>query len=271
MWNNTWHYGSLAGKIYAPIRFWRARQVFKYADAVLYVTSQFLQKRYPTLGLSDQASDVQIDPPDPAFLESRLKRIENMEARAPLTFGIIGPVHHTHKGIDTAMTALARWSKETETKGVGRSFSLRILGRGDPSAMTALANDLGIENAVFFDGLRPSNEVKNWLDDLDIYLQPSRTEGLPRATLEAMSRALPVITSDAGDMPSLIDPRYVHHRANAHDLAETLKDMCRDQITMAEQAKINFETIKTQYHPDTLKSRRDAFWDSFIDLVKNKF
>jgi glycosyltransferase involved in cell wall biosynthesis len=265
MWNNTWHYGSILGKLYAPLRYLRARRVFKHSDAVLYVTSQFLQSRYPTNGLSDHASDVQIDPPNADILQSRLDRITASPETTPLKIGIIGPVHHTHKGIDTAITALAQWHKTTK-----RGFKLHILGRGNPQTVQGLADGLNIGSHMSFDGLRPADQVKDWLDDLNLYLQPSRTEGLPRATLEAMSRALPVIVSDAGDMPSLIDPHYVHRRGQAEDLQTKIENMAADHTTMTEQAEKNFKKIEAEYHPNTLKTRREAFWDQFIEIVKTR-
>lgn len=263
MWNNTWHYGSLLGKFYAPLRYFRARKVFKHADAVLYVTSQFLQNRYPTDGLNDHASDVKIDPPDDDILKERLKRIQNLTETTPLTFGIIGPVHHTHKGIDTAIIALSRWYKNSR-----RDFKLHILGRGNPHVLQTLAERLDIGDKISFDGLRPADEVKDWLDTLDIYLQPSRTEGLPRATLEAMSRALPVMTSNAGDMPSLIDPAFVHRRGHPCDLHPMIAQFTSDPKIMAKQAEKNFRTIESEYHPETLKTRRENFWDQFIEIVR---
>lgn len=42
------------------------------------------------------------------------------------------------------------------------------------------------------------NDVFSWFDDLDIYIHPSKQEGLCRAIIEAMSRACPIIAADAG-------------------------------------------------------------------------
>lgn len=261
MWNNTWHYGSILGKVYAPLRYYNARKVFRGSDAVLYVTENFLQSRYPTLGIHDHASDVKLDPPDDVMLQERLKRIQKYNDTHRYKIGIIGPVHHNHKGIDNAIKALAL-SKIR--------FNLHILGRGDPKAMQSLADEHNIGKHINFDGLLPQDQVKNWLDSLDIYLQPSRTEGLPRATLEAMSRALPTIVSDAGDLPSIIAPEYVHKRHDVQGLSTLLVQLALNQTLMLEQAQKNFETIRKDFHPETLKARRDAFWQKFMDIVKQR-
>ncbi len=259
MWNNTWHYGSPLGKIYAPLRYLNAKRVFQGADAVLYVTESFLQNRYPTHGIQDHASDVKLDPPDESVLDKRLERISRYKDNHVFKIGIIGPVHHNHKGIDNAIKALA---------DSGIHFDLHILGRGDPANMQHLADSLNVGKHIHFDGLLPQNQVKNWLDSLDIYLQPSRTEGLPRATLEAMSRAIPTITSDAGDLPSIIEAGFVHKRHDINDLKYLLQTMTSNKKIMAQQATRNFQTIKTDFHPETLKSRREAFWNKFIEITK---
>lgn len=261
MWNNTWHYGSLLGKIYAPLRYINAKRVYRGSDAVLYVTEKFLQGRYPTSGIHDHASDVKLDLPDEIVLSNRLDRIENYTQDHVFQVGIIGPVHHNHKGIDNALKALAQ---------SGIKFDLHILGRGDPTNMQALADSLNVGSHIHFDGLMPQDQVKNWLDTLDIYLQPSRTEGLPRATLEAMSRALPTIVSDAGDLPSIIDAKFVHNRHDIKALSNLLRVMVEDGGAMAEQARRNFETIGRGFHPDALKKRREAFWQKFVEIVKQR-
>lgn len=264
MWNNTWHYDTMAGKLYAPFRYRNAQRTFKRADAVIYVTQDFLQKRYPTDGFTASASDVKLPPPDDSVLQARLERIREYEPDHVWKIGIIGPVHHAQKGIDTAIKALARWRKKT-----GTDFRLHILGRGDPFRLQALAKRCGLKENVIFDGTLAHENVAAWLDALDLYLQPSRTEALPRATLEAMSRALPVIASNAGDLPFLIDPHFIHRRADAKSLAEKIAQLTADPRRMAGQARQNFDTVKTRFHPAALNAERAAFWQKFYEMVSN--
>ncbi len=262
MWNNTWHYGTAAGKLYAPFRYRNARRTFKGADAVIYVTQDFLQRRYPTNGFTASASDVKLPPPDEKILQARLERIRKYEPGHVWKIGIIAPVHHAQKGIDTAIIALARLRKKS-----GPDFRLHILGRGEPSRLQALARRCGLSEHVIFEGTLPHDKVADWLDTLDLYLQPSRTEALPRAALEAMSRALPVIASDAGDLPYLIDPHFIHRRSDTKSLAEKIALLTADPRRMAGQARQNFDTVKTRFHPEVLAAQRTAFWKHFYDIV----
>jgi len=59
--DELWFYGSMKAKLYAPYRFLKQRQLARQSDAVIYVSQDFLQKRYPTRApLIARASNVQI-------------------------------------------------------------------------------------------------------------------------------------------------------------------------------------------------------------------
>ncbi|TOE31440.1 hypothetical protein CGJ45_25020, partial [Vibrio parahaemolyticus] len=52
-------------------------------------------------------------------------------------------------------------------------------------------------------------DVYRCLDDSHIFIQPSRSEGLPRALIEAMAYSLPSITSNLPCFLELIDHDYI--------------------------------------------------------------
>ncbi len=183
-WDQLWNYGTLQGKIYAPIHAYRMRQVVARSPFTLYVTREFLQNRYPARGVTAAVSNVDIAWPDPAVVEGRLRRI--CSSQRPLEIGLIGSIKHKYKGLSTAIEGLAR------VKDRLPEFQFRVLGQGDPRPWQMHAERYGIGDRLRFDGLLPSGQpVLDWLDRIDIYVQPSFQEGLPRALVEAMSSGLP--------------------------------------------------------------------------------
>lgn len=87
------------------------------------------------------------------------------------------------------------------------SVHLHIVGSG-PSAdqLEQLAGQLGVTDAVTFHGFVPKGpDLWAHFDNADIFVLPSRTEGLPRVVAEAMARGLPVVTTAVGGLPELID------------------------------------------------------------------
>jgi glycosyltransferase involved in cell wall biosynthesis len=66
-----------------------------------------------------------------------------------------------------------------------------------------LVESLGIGSAFTFTGFR--NDVANILQELDIFVLTSRTEGLGTSLIDAMYNALPVVASRAGGIPELVE------------------------------------------------------------------
>ena len=75
-WDSLWNH-SMKGKVLAPKMRDDMRRVMRNASYAVYVTSEFLQGRYPTNGKSAAISDVELQPIDNDILEKRLKKIRS--------------------------------------------------------------------------------------------------------------------------------------------------------------------------------------------------
>ena len=78
-----------------------------------------------------------------------------------------------------------------------------IAGRGEQEAsLRRLAAELGLCERVHLLGLR--DDVETVLAAADLFVQPSRSEGLPLAVLEAMASGLPVVATRVGGIPEAV-------------------------------------------------------------------
>ena len=257
--DHTWFHGSWIGNLYAPIKYLRARHMVAHADQVIYVTQRFLQKRYPAQGRIEFASNVEITAPPDSVLHHRLKRIAKQPST--LKIGLIGNYGNALKGLDIALDVLGRLKAE------GYDFHLHVLGSGDAARWQRDIDRLSLYDHVHFDGSFPGgDQVMQWLDDLDLYIQPSRHEGLPRAVIEAMSRALPCLISNAGGADELLDPYCIHKKGSADQLYYQLKGIWSDWSWQTEQAENNFLRAK-DYTAEVLKPKREAFWQQFLSKL----
>lgn len=259
-WDALWNYGTWQGKVYAPISWWKTRRVVRRAPFVLYVTQEFLQRRYPTKGRSVGCSDVELPELDPAVLESRLGRVS--AAGTPFRIGTIAALTVRFKGIQTALEALGRIQESLP------AFELHVLGAGDQAPWRQLAAEHGLEAQTHFDGTLPPGEpVREWLDALDLYIQPSFQEGLPRGLVEALSRACPALGSTAGGIPELLEPDCLHRPGDAERLGALIATASADLDWQAAQARRNFE-VAGRYTKEELDRVRAGFWDEFARSVR---
>lgn len=81
---------------------------------------------------------------------------------------------------------------------------LAVLGDGDQrDLLEALAHDLGVGKRVHFTGWW--HDVPGAVSDLDVVVLSSRNEGTPVALIEASAGARPVVATDVGGVPSVVE------------------------------------------------------------------
>lgn len=249
-WDSIWNYGTWKGRAFAPVAWWETRRLLRRAPFALYVTERFLQRRYPSRHVTIGVSDVEIELANAEVLERRQQQLMARED-ASLVIGTIAALI-PFKGLDTAFEALASVP----------AASLRVLGAGDPQPYREAAGRVGVRDRVFFDGTRPAGgPVREWLDDIDVYIQPSRQEGLPRGMVEAMSRGCPALGSTAGGIPELLDADCLHRPGDAPALAKLL-ERALDPDWRRSQSARNVE-VAARYQPAVLDERRRVFWRQF--------
>ena len=114
---------------------------------------------------------------------------------------------------------------------------------------------------VKFIGSLEHNQIFTWLDNIDIYVQPSKLEGLCRAVIEALSRACPCILSDAGGNVELIDNKYIFKKKNILDFIDKLNKLNKQE--MKKQAINNFNKAK-EFSDKKLNEKREEFYSDFL-------
>ncbi|HHX24275.1 MAG TPA: glycosyltransferase family 4 protein [Thermoanaerobacterales bacterium] len=254
-WNHSWK-----GKLFAPFMWYVTKKMVKNAPYVLYVTNDFLQRRYPSTGRTINCSDVALPTLDESVLDARLQKIKQMTKNKPVVIGTTAAVDVRYKGQEYVIQAIAELNKQ------GYNFEYRLVGGGDKTYLQSIAENYGVADKVIFEGSIPHEKVFDYLDSIDIYVQPSKTEGLPRALIEAMSRGCPCIGSKAGGIPELLDTPFIFNSGNVQELANILASF--DTEKMIKQAKRNFEFSK-EYAKEVIETRRNEFFKQFAESVKN--
>lgn len=258
-WDSLWNH-SIKGKVLAPVEWLKFRRTMAMAPYAVYVTSEFLQHRYPTKGKQAAISDVELQPMEDRILEQRLAKIETKEGTYKL--GTAGALQVAYKGQRFVIEALAKLKAQGIT-----NFEYHLAGGGDNTALKELAKTLKVEDQVIFEGVLPHDEMFAWLDEMDVYLQPSTVESMPRALIEAMSRGLPAFATRVGGMTELLGMDCIFEKGEVDKIADNLVSLNPEK--MKAMAKKNFNRAKT-FQKDRLEKERYAFYAAFAKDAKGE-
>lgn len=249
---------SVIRRLYAPVIYRKIKRAIRNCPYGLYVSRDYLQGKYPIKGKMCGCSDVVLEKSDDAVLQKRFEKIDNMKNGDTVKLALIGFYQGNGKGVDTAIRALAQ---------LPDNYELSVLGNGTEKSRNdwyAYAKERGVdENRLHFPPPLPSaNEVLLWLDGYDFFVLPTRSEGLGRCIVEAMSRGCPSLATDICTMPELLPEECRFSLDDDKTLARYIAEYSRDKSKMKELAKKHFEKAK-EYDFDILKQRRNEFLIDF--------
>jgi glycosyltransferase involved in cell wall biosynthesis len=224
------------------------------ACAVTYVTRSALQRRYPPGpgAFATYFSDAEL--PDDCFADA--PRVVDGSGR-PLTLIMVGSLDHLYKAPDVLILAVHACIQE------GLNLRLILVGDGkERGGLEARVGELGLAARILFAGQLPAGEaVRARLDQADLFVLPSRQEGLPRAMIEAMARALPCIGSTVGGIPELLAPEDLVPPNEVGALAQKLREVLTDPGRLERMSARNLERSR-DYQEETLRARRIPFYQA---------
>jgi len=252
-WEGYNNHRNPLGKILAPFIFNSTKRRVKNCNFVLYVTEKFLQERYPSKGASYSCSDVILPHNDDKVLEKNLEKIKKFNKKN-FTMCTLGNVNLKYKGHIYAFKAI----KDLKKKNINITYYLA--GGGNQKYLKKMASKLGIENQIFFLGSLTHEEVFNLLDTIDVYIQPSLTEGLPRALVEAISRGCLCLGSDVGGIPELLDKNCLFKKKSSKSISSIL-------MKLENVEKICIENYKKSKKFEKLKldAKRNKIYNNFFN------
>ncbi len=255
------------GAVKHPLRSWfrwlftrRLRRQCGNASAAAYVTEHSLQQRYPAPRAALVTHYSSIDLPTSALVPAA-RAVD--AARHACTLLTVGSLAQLYKAPDVLIDAVAAC--------IQAGLDLRLVIVGDGKHRPELEQRvklLGLGQRVSFVGQLPAGEaVRAHLDQADLFVLPSRTEGLPRAMIEAMARGLPCVGSRVGGIPELLPPEDLVPPNNVAALAQKIRQVVADPQRMAQMGARNLETA-TRYQEDVLRERQITFYRHVKDQTE---
>lgn len=230
------------------------------ACAAAYVTAHTLQQRYPIAQSIPSFAASSIELPDHAFIHQPRHFADRP---VPLRVVCVGTMSQKYKGQDVLLRAVARCRD-------GGATQVQVCFVGDGrfrSEFEQLTASLGLSGQVRFTGHLAGREaVIAELDAADTCIMPSRTEGLPRALIEAMARGLPCLGTRVGGIPELLEEDALIPTDNHQALAHAIVTKLGDPMWLTASAARNLTVART-YHQDLLHERRTRFYQAVHDAT----
>jgi glycosyltransferase involved in cell wall biosynthesis len=201
-----------------PARLRRTAEALTSADAVI-VVSHHLAERAVALGVDPARTRVIRNGIDSIVFHPSPKAAArahlgiNGDAPLILFAGNLVPV----KGLDVFIDALAKVAHS------GAPFQCAIIGNGPlKAALSAQAESLGLADRIRFIGARPLDELARWYHASDLFVLPSRSEGMPNVLFEAAACGTPFIATSVGGIPEFAHPESLVAPGDSAALAQRI-------------------------------------------------
>ncbi len=126
------------------------------------------------------------------------------------------------KGVPYLLRSLAKLAESR------RDFVLDVVGEGPRrSDYHALAHRLGIADLVAFHGLQPKERIAELMRESSFFVLPSLCENQPVVLIESMTSGLPVVATDVGGVPEIVDDAFgmLVPPADSDALGEAIEQM----------------------------------------------
>ncbi|WP_413290297.1 glycosyltransferase family 4 protein [Bdellovibrio sp. HCB337] len=125
-----------------------------------------------------------------------------------------------------------------------------------------MSKDLGIEDLVHFTGYR--SDMDKIIASLDVLLMPSDRETFGRVLIEAMASKTPVIATNAGGVPNIIDNNInglLVEPKNPQDLAIAMEKLATQTDLRQTLAEGGYQKAQSTYSKDVVEKKFLGFFD----------
>jgi len=237
----------------------RLRALCRHAAAVCYVAGKLRQRYPPGPGPVAVCSDIVLRAAAPeSLLEARRRRVDLAAAgRRSWRLGFAGSLERLYKAPDVLLQALASCRRS----GLDAELWVAGDGRFRPWLEQEAAR-LGLHGATRFLGAVAAGEpMERFLDDVDLFVLPSRTEGLPRVLVEAMARGCPAIGSTAGGIPDLLASGHLVEPGAPGPLAAKILECFSSPDQLGAMARRNWSEARHYLWERLAPRRREFLWE----------
>ena len=148
-------------------------------------------------------------------------------------------------------------------KNEGITLKILMAGDGEIQKAKDIIKKENIEDRIEVLGWIDNKQKEEYLKSSDFYILPSYDEGMPMSVLEAMSYSLPVITTDVGGIPEIIQNEengILIKPGDSKEIAKTIKQLLNDEKLRQKISKNAYKTIYNKFNLDNYINSLDKIY-----------
>jgi glycosyltransferase involved in cell wall biosynthesis len=191
----------------------------------------------------------------------------NYALHDPVRLIFVGRLHE-QKGLETLLAAFQKLIRRYPN----RNLRLQLLGDGPlRNDLAALSEQTGIALQVDFLGM--TGHVFEYLQQADIFVLPSRAEGLSNALLEAMACGLPVVVSDIPANTDVIEDKQnglTFTKGDPESLANAVTSLLEQAALREQVGRTARQTIESRYSLEFIAERYIALYNDMLTNQVNQ-
>ncbi|MBD9357771.1 TIGR03088 family PEP-CTERM/XrtA system glycosyltransferase [Methylomonas albis] len=177
-----------------------------------------------------------------------------------LVIGTVGRMHGVKDQLTLVLAFIDACEKSPEFAKIARLF---LIGDGPLRAEAIeLLNTASLIDKVWLPGER--NDIPEILRSLDIFVLPSKAEGISNTILEAMASGLPVIATRVGGNPELVldaQTGCLVEKEDVEGLSCAMQDLVVDDDKRRRLGEASVRRIQTEFSIDSMVDRYRQVYD----------
>ena len=153
-----------------------------------------------------------------------------------------------------------------QLKAQGFVFNMKVVGDGPLyNELKERIENYGIADVVKMEGKQI--DPKPYYDEAYIYIHPADKEGFGMTIVEAMSAGLPVIVSNMGGVPELVENKkdgVIVDAYNPKEWVDAIIELYNNREKYTTIAKNGYETYRARFTPEIYANNLDKIYDTLI-------
>ena len=225
-----------------PYKSWFHKKLTKYilnSSNHIFVTSNYLAKKVKNICGKDSLIT-------PFGVEVK-EKMEINEESPFISFGTAKNITN-FSGIDLCLKSFAKLKKMNPNKKI----TFEIAGDGPfMNRLESIIDELGIKKDVNFYGHIDHKKINSFMNKIDIYINLPAIESFGVAVIEASASRLPVIVSNVGGLPEIVEDGktgFIVDRENQPQIINAMNLLLNNKKQVAIMGSNGLKLVKEKYN-----------------------